>query len=483
MHIYHQLTPSFVQFCPLDFKQVLSENAQKYAKIAAVALAIFAAAAAVFYLVKWMNAVNLDGSPDLANEHDSFAADKEKIIERVGDYAFDDAQAIKDAAEKAEREAEKRLMEEAEKFFKAQQANIVPAHPVNEDDEWMIAYQIVEEAEAAEALAREQALEKERVRFGRPLPPPPSPRINNPIGNIPAEDNLQPYAVELAGQIDIIVRTLATPDKKKVNNLRNLAVFLKTNQHKQEIIDYCKASSQPQYQNSLYQSYTGSFKTLCDFFKDKDFPLEKKMEVLERFQAERHICVPGRVALLNDICNSMDEPVGVAEKLPWLIARYKIEILRAVIKEVHSLNTVIIKHGIEFGLPASVISAAKADLHIPAFAGYVPQNYMQTYRSSCTAAGCVDFLEDYINSDLPGRGAYRSHILGILADQVTDEQVDDEKEQAFIKKTHKAALKNEEKAEKKGISKNIETIPTLPKPKLSGKKSWRKIDFKKDPLY
>ena len=486
MQIYNQFTPSFILFSPLDFKQVLSENAQKYAKIAAVALAIFAAAAAVYYLVKWMNAINLDVDPDLENEHEKKVIDREDLVieEVIDDY--DDVQAIKnkDAAERAKRAADaaKRAMEiEAEKKYIAQQADIIPAPQVNEEVEWMILYQLVEEEEEAQERAKE--LEKQRVRLAklRPPPPPPAPPpIKNPIGNAPAGDSLQGYTVELAGYINEIVKTLPANDKKR-SQLNSLSNFLITNKHKNEINNYCDSMSKPEYKDSLYQSYTGSFKTVCDFFKNKEFPLDKKMEVLERLEKERNICVPGRVSLLNEICNSMDEPVDIAKRLSWLIACYKIEVLKEVNKDTHALNIVICRHGIEFGLPDSVISTAKTDLHMPHFKYAVPQNYLSAFRSSCTPKGCIDFLENYINSDLPGRGAYRTYILGVLADQVTDEQVDDEKVQAFIKATHEKALKNEEKLEKESHLKKFGDNHDSPEAEAEWEKILKKINLKKDP--
>ncbi len=60
MNIYNHPILPFIQLSSLDFQQVLSENAQKYAKIAAVVLAIFAAAASIYFLIKCYEAKKPD---------------------------------------------------------------------------------------------------------------------------------------------------------------------------------------------------------------------------------------------------------------------------------------------------------------------------------------------------------------------------------------------------------------------------------------
>lgn len=275
------------------------------------------------------------------------------------------------------------------------------------------------------------------------------------------------HTAELAGYIDeILTQQLAEKTKR---NLKKLSSYLKTHNHKNDF----RGHTDP-----LYQSFIGSYQTLCEFFKDKEFPLDKKMEVLERLESERHQCLPGQAGLLNDICNSMDEPVDIDQKLPWLIGRYKTEILRSIFNDVYSLNNVIKKHGVELGLPAALIKGADA---IPNYGSGAAIN-MQKYYSSCTPDGCLDFLENFINSDLPGKGAYRQHILRCLADQVTDEQVEDENEQAFIKTTHEAALENEEKAEKERHLKKFEDNPDSPEAEAEWEKIMKKINLKKDPF-
>ena len=299
----------------------------------------------------------------------------------------------------------------------------------------------------------------------QPAPVPIRPHAVFPAANPPLkQDPLNEHTAELAGYIDeILTQPLVEKTKK---DLKTLSSYLKSHNHRNDF----RSNTDP-----LYQSFLGSYKTLCEFFKDKEFPLEKKLEVLERLEAERHQCLPGQAGLLNDICNSMDEPVDIEEKLPWLIARYKTEILRTLFNDVYSLNNVIKKHGIELGLPAALIKGAQA---IPNYGGAID---LRKYYSICTPEGCLDFLDDFINSDLPGKGTYRQHILGCLADQVTDEQVDDEEEQAFLKATHEAALENEEKVEKERHLKKFEDNPDSPEAKVDWAKTMKKINLKKDP--
>ena len=291
------------------------------------------------------------------------------------------------------------------------------------------------------------------------------------------DNPLQEHTNELASHIYKILKDQTINEKTK-NNLINLANFLTSTDHKSEIDGYCLYFPE-YYQHTLYQSFADAYQTLCDFFKDDQFPVEKKMEILLRLETERHQCIPGQANLLHDICSSMDEPAEIAERLPWLIARYKIEILKAEITEVHNLNYIIKEHGIELGLPPSVIKAAQADMWI---ASSPSKMYLEKFRKSCTPEGCLDFLEDYINSDLPGRAAYRAHILSSLAEKVTEEQVENPEALAFIKAKHEAALKNEEKAEKKRHLKKFEDNPDSPEAEAEWGKIMKKINLKKDPF-
>lgn len=379
MNIYNNISLPFVHFSSLDLKQVLSEKALRDIKIVAIALAIFAAAVAIYYAVKSYAAIKVEcpDQNDLVTEN--------PLLRKLSDWA--------------------------KSFF--------PDNP------------------------------------------------------------LQEHASELAGHIYKILNN-QTPDEKTTNKLKSLATFLTSTDHKSEIDGCCHFH--PEYQETLYQSFTDAYQTLCDFFKDDQFPVEKKMEILLRLETERHQCIPGLANLLHDICSSMDEPVDIAEKLPWLIARYKIEILKAEITEVHNLNRVIKEHGIDLGLPPSVIKAAQADMYAALISVEVSKIFIEKFRKSYTPEGCLDFLEDYINSDLPGRAAYRAHILSSLAEQVTEEQVEDPEALAFIKAKHEAALKNEEKAEKKRHLKKFEDNPDSPEAEAEWGKIMKKINLKKDPF-
>ena len=145
----------------------------------------------------------------------------------------------------------------------------------------------------------------------------------------------------------------------------------------------------------------------------------------------------------------------------------------------HSLNYIIKEHGIDFDLPPSVIKAAQADMwNIPT----PSKMYLERFRKSCTPEGCIDFLDDYINSDLPGRAAYRAHILSSLAEIVTEEQVNDPDAIAFIKDKHEAALKNEEQVEKERHLKKFEENPDSPEAEAEWKKIEKRINLKKDPF-
>ena len=62
MNIYNHAIFPFAQFSSSDFQQVVAENGHKYAKIVIVALAIFAAAATIYYLIKVYEAAIL-GNP------------------------------------------------------------------------------------------------------------------------------------------------------------------------------------------------------------------------------------------------------------------------------------------------------------------------------------------------------------------------------------------------------------------------------------
>ena len=387
MQVYNNVIPSFVQ-SSLDFKQVLSENAQKYAKIVAITLAIFAAAVAIYYAVKSYAAIKVEcpDQNDLVTEN--------PVLRKLSDWA---------------------------KYF-------FPDNP------------------------------------------------------------LQDYTNELAGHIHEILKDQTISENTK-NNLINLADFLASTDHKSAIDNYY--NFRIEYKDTVYQSFTDSYKTLCQFFKDDQFPIEKKMEVLDRLENERHLCIPGQANLLNDICSSMDEPAEMAEKLPWLIARYKIEIIKAEIKNSHVVNQVIKTYGMEFNLPDSVMKAAQTD-HIAQddFRNYFdaadqrrgPDEFLVEFGYLCNPMGCLDFLEDYINSDLPGRGAYRAYILSSLAEKVTEEQVDDPDAVAFCWASHEAALENEEKVEKERHLKKFEDNPDSPEAKVDWAKIMKKINLKKDPF-
>ena len=526
MNIYNHPILPFIQLSSLDFQQVLSENAQKYAKIAAVVLAIFAAAASIYFLIKCYEAKkpddqapkddqNIPSSPipkppthhkkrDLAKPNLNPVKQKDtqpdpppldqlppeeaavKIEENDGwIIAFqvaEEAEAL-ERAQELEKTARERVIKNARNARidnplpiadKPRPAAVKPqpiaektppvADTSQEDEDYALALSLQleeeEQLKRAQELAharREQLLKQANAKKQQPVPAPIHPQAVPAAANPPLkQDLLHEHTARLAGYIDeILTQQLAEKTKR---NLRKLSSYLKTHNHKNDF----RGHTDP-----LYQSFIGSYQTLCEFFKDKEFPLDKKMEVLERLESERHQCLPGQAGLLNDICNSMDEPVDIDQKLPWLIGRYKTEILRSIFDDVYSLNNVIKKHGIELGLPAALIKGADA---IPNYGSGAAIN-MQKYYSSCTPDGCLDFLGNYINSDLPGKGAYRQHILRCLADQVTDEQVEDENEQAFIKTAHEAALENRTKPKKKSILKNLKTIPILPKQKLNGKRS------------
>jgi hypothetical protein len=100
----------------------------------------------------------------------------------------------------------------------------------------------------------------------------------------------------------------------------------------------------------------------------------------------------------------------------------------------------------KLGLLPSVIKAAKTD---PILVNMKDSTsfYLPKYRAACTSNNCLVFLENFINSDLSGRAAYRSYILNCLAAKVPDEQVDDEATQKLILTEHKKAIENERERE------------------------------------
>lgn len=265
--------------------------------------------------------------------------------------------------------------------------------------------------------------------------------------NLDPLNSLQNYAKELADHVDKILKTL-DHDDKKATSLRELRSFLIFTNHRAAIRDYCKITSKAEYKTTLYLSYNEAFKFLCELFKDKEFSIEKKIEILERLEKEKDQCIPGLAAALHDICNSVDEPVEMAEKLPWLVARYKTEVIKLIGNEVHHTNYLIIQYGVELGLPVSIIKAAQADLHVEEKSACDNIHFLKQYRDSLTIEGYLGFLESFINSDLPSRKAYQAYILSCLAEKLSDEQVDDSAIQASILAKHKAALENTIKREK-----------------------------------
>jgi hypothetical protein len=137
---------------------------------------------------------------------------------------------------------------------------------------------------------------------------------------------------------------LPNHDKRKIQ-FNNLVSFLTIENLKNTIDCTCDFLKLPEYKKGLYQSFAQSYSTLCILFKDEEFPIEKKIEIVQRYESERHQCVSGLAGLLQDICTSVDEPAEVGQKLSWLVARYKTEIIKAVIVEVHHTNQFIANYG------------------------------------------------------------------------------------------------------------------------------------------
>lgn len=267
----------------------------------------------------------------------------------------------------------------------------------------------------------------------------------SPLGN---QDVLHKYASDLA--IHIIEFSFSLPsDNKNAVKIEELVHFLDEVSEKQ-IRDYCRSFHKQEYEKSLLKSFRESYKMLSELFQDEQFPMQKKIEIIDRLIGERDQCLTGIAGLLTDICSNVDEPKEMEAKLPWLISRYKLEVIKLAVTEVHCTYHFIVNYGLQLGLPDAVIKSAQADLHFKMYQPYFDRDrvhYVAKYRSSCTSAGCLDFLENFINADLPNRVAYRAYILAYLAGKVSEKQVEDKKAQRFIIAKHKAALQNDEKRE------------------------------------
>lgn len=286
---------------------------------------------------------------------------------------------------------------------------------------------------------------------------------------------LKKYTKELASEVQKIIATLPN-NGKTAESLKALVSFLVYTDHQEEIETYCKCTKKQEFVKPISQSMTEGYRILTTMIKDDQFPIEKKMEALERLEAERNQCLPTRPGTLHDICNSMEEPKELAERLPWLIARYKVEIIRAVINEPHNVHEFFVQYGNELRLPESVIKAAKADFHVRSR----PSNWLKNYCNSCTEEGCLSFVENYINSDLSGRAAYRAYILSSLAEKVPEELIDNKNTEAMLVEKHTAALVNEKKLERAALQKKFADLST-PEALAEWNKIEKRIDLKKTP--
>lgn len=260
---------------------------------------------------------------------------------------------------------------------------------------------------------------------------------------------LHSYTSQLGRHVAELLRTgsLSELERSKLTRLR---VYLLCTDHIGEINSHCDAH--PEYKFSLPQSYLESYSILCEFFNDRDFPLDKRLEALMRLESEREQCVPGRANLLADICSGLEEPTDITMRIPWLIARYKVEVLRAIcVREGHNANycNYIFKtYGVELGLPASVIRTAKADNYAEVFESYdTPKYVIEEYRRQINESDLLNFIENYINGASASRAAFRAHILEALAQKVDDETL--KAAEGYLKEKHAEAIAFEIEQERK----------------------------------
>lgn len=240
------------------------------------------------------------------------------------------------------------------------------------------------------------------------------------------------------------------PLKIQHAKMLGLVNYLIYTNHKDSIDLYCNiCENNNRYANTrgnaelFFKSYSDSYEILYNKFLSPEFPREKKMEVIDRFE-ERNQCVTGFANLLQDICSNLDEPVDKEQWLPWLVGLYKKEIIKAVITEVHGTNGFISRKGRELGLPESVIATAELDFQKGS--SCIDDTDLKKFNEHCTKERCAEYLQNYINADLPGRDAYRAFIMNFLAERVTEDQV--EKNEVLIKYKHKTAIDKEVNAAK-----------------------------------
>lgn len=254
------------------------------------------------------------------------------------------------------------------------------------------------------------------------------------------------YASKLVEHVDEVVEKggLSVIQSNALSRLRS---YLDHNVFKDRIDSTIRFN--PAYSVSLPQSGLESYRTLCKRFSEEDFPLEKKKEALLRYESERHQCVPGEANLLTDICSALDEPADIALRIPWLIARYKVEVLRNLSSEkdvdANFINYLFKSKGELLGLPAAVIKTAKADCFADIHAhSHLVGLIISEYKTKISPKDLFSFIENYINEASSSRKAFRAEILGLMANEVSDELVAGAEENIKLKHAEAIAFEIEQ---------------------------------------
>lgn len=256
------------------------------------------------------------------------------------------------------------------------------------------------------------------------------------------EDELEGYFAKLA---DIAEQSGAEP--QFIDLLRDGATIIYKRQ----------AGPSLTYYQTLFKE---DFSFITEKLSGSDLSSEEKMAILKMLDPRQdeesglRACWPGLGRILEYMCQSLNVPNDPIKIIPWLVERVQEESLNTLAMQedvqgtllqlmdviptlkldpTHVVNVLIAKFGTHLHLSQNLIERASHDswLHTFAFTNEEEEALLNSFNDIYTEEKLMDYLLDQINSQpdgKPGLKILRDHMIQTLCNQISDQELEDAKE-------------------------------------------------------